>query len=146
METSFIPDASLTGVQYVYTICGPLFLCGILSAGFVVFVGVCFVALSCRSPGGVASFFPWVFVPLIVGLWGTFAKIVRVMTFLQERHGAASDETFPDLMLQVLYAFASSTIPAALGFAAMLPAFFVLSLALFIRAMRAEKTPREIPD
>jgi hypothetical protein len=135
-----LPPAAEPGtlIELLNSLCGPDFVLAISIAGLALFVASILVALLSRRGALPAAFLLLTSIPLVIGLWGTFAGLLRW-------HGSMQSGTEDVETAEMLVSLSASFLTALFGFFAGLPAFFVAALALLARSL-GSPTPKDSPD
>lgn len=114
---------------------GPIYLWMILLSGVLVFGGACYLVYKYKRPAVIASFIPLLLLPFLIGLFDALYGMVYVLS-------VAIDSMYPPRVLdwQCLHFLMVTAASLLAGMFVSIPAYFVLSIGLLVRAIRADRT------
>ena len=107
---------------------GPFYGPVIPLTGFVVFLGGLLVVASSRRPAVIAAYLVFVPLPLLIGLFGSIHGIIASYSII----AMSTTQPKPSEVAQGI-SLAMST--SLVGFLATFPAYFVVSIGLFLRTI-----------
>ena len=119
----------------------PTFSIGITLSGILIFVVSCFFIARCKRPAPLACFLLFTSLPLIIGILGTFVEYWQLICFFYPTYVNLDAPPAMEVSEGVA-GIARCMVPAFMGFAASLPAFFVTAIGLFVRTL---KSPQQLP-
>jgi hypothetical protein len=107
------------GIRYVllFVLTGPL-----------VFLGALIVVALCKRPGPIAAFFPFVAIPMLIGVFGFFDGAVNVLMAL----GSSPIAPKP---AEMAYGLSTALVTPMVGLFLSAPSYLILAIGLFVRSL-----------
>lgn len=125
----------LSLLEWAYQSLGPFYILALFGSGFVIFVGGCLVVLLARRPSVSAAYLVFVPIPLLIGVFGTFEGFIAAMSVMGTSSSAPQAS-------EIAEGLSMSSFSTLVGILCMLPAFFVVSLGLFLKTLLWKPPPR----
>jgi hypothetical protein len=119
-------------LQWMFYSLGLFYFVLLCGSGLAVFIGGLLVVALNRRPAVIAAYFPFVLLPLLIGLFATFDGFIRSMSVVATSAGAPQAS-------HVAEGISTGLFSSLFGLGAMFPAYFVVATGLFLRTLFAEK-------
>lgn len=107
-----------------------------LLTGPLVFLGSLLVVAMCKRPGPIAAFFPFVAIPLLIGLYGFFDGTIAAFSVIATSASAPKPS-------EIAVGVSTALVTPLVGLLLTAPSYLILSIGLFVRSLLYREPSKE---